>query len=112
MVSNQQDLYQVDIDDFLRALRSLGVKKDEISGEPLKIKYKNVGPYGALQRHSTPVKYEHEKVNEEKDIEKDKVRPPSSKQPSQKAKKRSSLHKEKGYIHKPPGRKPNILYVY
>ena len=64
MVSNQQDLHQVGIDDFLRALQSLGVKKDEISGEPLKVKYKIVAPYGAVQRHSTPVKYEHEKVNE------------------------------------------------
>ena len=32
MVSNQQDLHHVGIDDFLRALRSLGVKRDEISG--------------------------------------------------------------------------------
>ena len=79
------------IDDFLRALRSLGVKKDEISGEPLKIKYKNVVPYGSVQRHSTPVEYEHKKVDEGEDIEKEKVRPPSPKQPSQKAKKRSSL---------------------
>ena len=112
MVSNQQDLHQVGIDDFLRALRNLGVKKDEISGEPLKIKYKNVAPYSALQRHSTPLHYEHEKLNEEEDIEKEEVRPPSPKQPSQKAKKRSSLQEEKGFIHKPPGRKPNILYVY
>ena len=59
MVSNQQNLNQVGIDEFLRALRSLGVKKDKISGEPLKIKYKNVAPYGAVQRHSTPVDYEH-----------------------------------------------------
>ena len=59
IVSNQQDLHQVSIDDFLRALRSLGVKKDEISGEPLKIKYKIMAPYGAVQRYSTPVEYEH-----------------------------------------------------
>ena len=39
MVSNQQNSNQVGIDVFLRALRSLGVKKDELSGEPLKIKY-------------------------------------------------------------------------
>ena len=38
MVSNQQNLNQVGSDEFLRALRSLGVKKDYISGEPLKIK--------------------------------------------------------------------------
>ena len=106
MVSNQQNLNQVGIDEFLRALRSLGVKKDEISGEPLKIKYKNVAPYGAVQRHSTPVEYEAE------DIEKEKVRPPSPKQPSQKAKKRSSLQDGKGFIHQPPWRKFNILYVY
>ena len=49
MVSNQQNLNQVGIDEFLLALRSLDVKKDEISGKPLKIKYKNVAPYGAVQ---------------------------------------------------------------
>ena len=65
-----------------------------------------MAPYGAVQRHSTPVEYEAE------DIEKAEVRPPSPKQPSQKAKKRSSLKEGKGFIHKPPGRKPNILYVY
>ena len=37
MVSNQQNLNQVSIDKFLRALQSLGVKKDDLSGEPLKI---------------------------------------------------------------------------
>ena len=102
MVSNQQNLNQVGIDEFLRALRSLGVKKDEISGEPLKIKYKNVAPYGAV----------HEKVDEAEDIEKEKVRPLSPKHPSQQAKKRSSLQEGKRFIHKPPKRKPNILYVY
>ena len=66
MVSNQQNLNQVGIDEFLRALRSLGVKKDEISGEPLKIKYKNMAPYGAVQRHSTPVEYETEDIEKEK----------------------------------------------
>ena len=45
MVSNQQNLNQMGIDEFLRALRSLGVKKDDISGESLKIKYSSVAPY-------------------------------------------------------------------
>ena len=88
MVSNQQNLTQVGIDEFLRALQRVCVEKDEISGEQLKIKYKNVAPYGAVQRHSTPVEYEHGKVNEAEHIEKEEVRPPSPKQPSQKAKKR------------------------
>ena len=44
MVSNQQSLNQVGIDEFLRALQNLGVKKDDIRGEPLKIKYSNVAP--------------------------------------------------------------------
>ena len=106
MVSNQKNLNQAGIDEFLSALRSLGVKKDEISGEPLKIKYTNVAPYGAEQRHSTPVEYEAE------DIEKEEVLPQCPKQPSQKTKKKSSLQEGKGFIHKPPGRKLNILYVY
>ena len=59
-----------------------------------------------MQRHSTPVQYDAE------DIEKEEVRPPSHKQPSQNAKKRSSLQEGKGFFHKPFGRKPNILYVY
>ena len=81
MVSNQQNLNQVGIDEFLWPLQSLGVKKNEISVEPIKIKYKNVSPYGAVQRHSTPLEYETE------DIEIEKVCPPSPKQPSQKVKK-------------------------
>ena len=91
MVSNEQDLHQVGIDDFLRALRSLGLKRDEISGKQLNIKYKNVTPYGAVQPRSTPVEYKHENVVEEKDIEKEEVWPPNFKQLSQKVKKRSSL---------------------
>ena len=50
-MSNQQNLNQVGIDEFLRALRSLGVKKDEIGGKPLKIKYSNVEYYSTHQRH-------------------------------------------------------------
>ena len=55
------------IDEFLRALRSLGVKKDNISGESLKIKYSRVAPYSTHQCHSTPTKYEdrEEDDNEE-----------------------------------------------
>ena len=99
------------IDEFFRALRSLGVKKDDISGEPLKIKYSNGEPYSNNQRHSTPTKYE----NEVKDVDEEEVQPPSHTHRVQKDKKTSSSHlpqKGKGYIHKPPGRKPNILYVY
>ena len=69
---------QVGIDEFPRALRSLGVKKDKISGEPVNNKYKNVAPYDAV----------HEKVDETDDIDKEEVCPPSPMQPSQKAKKR------------------------
>ena len=75
------------IAEFLRALQSLGVKKDEISSEPLIIKVQIVPPYGAVQRHSTPVEYEHEMLDEAEYIEKEKVCPPSPKQPSQTAKK-------------------------
>ena len=35
MVSNQQNLNQVGIDEFLCALRNIGVKKDDISGDAL-----------------------------------------------------------------------------
>lgn len=45
MVSRRQDLSQVGIDQFLRALRSLGIKKDELSGEKLKLKYTKDAPY-------------------------------------------------------------------
>ena len=83
MVSNQQNLKQVGIDKFLRALRSLGVKKDDKIGEPLKIKYSNVAPYSTHQRHSTPTKYE----DEEKDDDEEEVHPPSHKHRVQKDKK-------------------------
>ena len=111
MVSNPQNLNQVGIDEFLRALRSLGVKKDDISGEPVKIKYSNVSPSSTHQRHSTPTRYE----DEEEDDDDEDVRPPSHKHWVNKDKKTSSssLPQEgKGYVYKPPGRKPNILYVY
>ena len=58
IVSNKQNVNQVGIDKFLPALRSLNFKKDDISGEPLKIKYSNVAPYSTHQRHSTLTKYE------------------------------------------------------
>ena len=45
MLRNQQNFNQVGIDKFYRALRSLGVKKDNISEEPFKIKYSNVAQY-------------------------------------------------------------------
>ena len=111
MVSNQQNLNQVGIDEFLRALRSLGVKKDDISGEPLKIKYSNVAPYSTHQRYSTPTKYEYE----EEDDDEEEVRPPSHKHCINKDKKTSSSSLPqggKGYVHKPPGCKLNVLYVY
>ena len=83
MVSNQQNLNQVGIDEFLRALRCLGVKKDDISSEPLKIKYSNVPLYSTHQSHSTPTKYE----DEEKDDDEEEVQPPSHKHRVQKDKK-------------------------
>ena len=110
MVSNQQHLNQVGIDKFLRSLRSLGVKKDDISGEPLEIKYSNVAPYSTPHRHSTLTKYEDEEEDDEED-----VRPPSHKHRVNKDKKTSSSslpQKWKGYFQELPGRKPNILYVY
>ena len=111
MVSNQQNLNQVGIDEFLRSLQSLGVKKYDISGEPLKIKYNSVMPYSTHQRYSTPTKYE----DEEQDDNEEEVRPASHKHRVNKDKKpsSSSLPKGgKGSVHKPPGCKPNILYVY
>ena len=73
MVSNQQNLNQVGIDEFLRAFQSLGVKKNDISGEPLKIKYSYVAPYSTHHRHSTPTKYE----DDEEDDDEEEVRPRS-----------------------------------
>ena len=108
MVSNQQNLYQVGIDEFFGALRNLGVKKDDISGEPLKIKYSSVAPYSTHQRHSTLNKYEDEEVDDNEE----EVHPPSHKHRVNKDKKTSfsSLPQGgKGYVHKPPGHKPNIL---
>ena len=99
------------IDKFLRALRSLGVKKYDISVDPLKIKYSNVAPYSTHQRHSTPTKYE----DEEEDDDEEDVRSPNHKHRVIKDKKTSSSslpQKGKGNVHKPPGCKPNILYVY
>ena len=64
MVRNQQNLTQVGIDEFLRALRSFGVKKDDKSGERLKIKHSSLAPYSTHQRNSTPTKYEDKKKDD------------------------------------------------
>ena len=86
MVSRRQDLRLVGIDEFLRALRSLGISKDDLSGETLKYKYIKDAPY-KVHHHSSHVQKEKKSV--------------SSAQ--------SSSQGGKGYIHKPPGRHPNIL---
>ena len=111
MVIHKTNMNQVSNDEFLRALRSLGVKKDDISSEPFKIKYSNVAPFSTHQRHSTPTTYN----DEEDDNNEIKVRPPSHKHQVYKKKRTlcSSLpHGGKGYVHKPHGRKRNISYVY
>ena len=110
MVINQQNLNQVGIDEFLLALQSFGVKKDDISGELLKIKYSSVAPKSTHQRHSTLTKYE----DKEEDDNEEEVRPLSHKHRVNKDKKTSSSSLSQrgiGYVHKLPGRKPNILYV-
>ena len=67
MVSNKQNLNQVSIDKFFRALQSLGVTKDDISGELFNIKYCNVVHYSTHQRHCTPTQYKTEKKDDEKE---------------------------------------------
>ena len=57
MVSRRQDLRQVGIDEFLRALQSLGIKKDDLSGETLKYKYTKDAPY-KVHHHSSHVQKE------------------------------------------------------
>ena len=72
-MSNQQNLNEVGIDKCFLAIRSIDVKKDYISGEPLKIKYSNVARYSTHKRHIRPTKYE----DEEEDDDKEDERPPS-----------------------------------
>ena len=67
--------------------------------------------YIIRQHHSTPSKYDNEKDDDDEEHE----RPPSHKHWVNQDKKTSSSslpQKGKGYVHKPPGRKPNILYIY
>ena len=52
MVIRRQDLRQVGIDEFLRAWRSFGIKKDDLSGETLKNKFSKDAPY-KVHHHST-----------------------------------------------------------
>ena len=68
MVSNQQNMNHVGIDKFLHALWSLNVKKDDISGEQLKIKYINVALNSTQQSYLTLTKYEDDEANEDKEI--------------------------------------------
>ena len=70
-----------------------------------------MAPYSTHNSHSTPTTYE----NEEEDDNEEEVCQPSHKHRIHKDKKTlsSSLAQGgKGYVHKPPGRKPNILYIY
>ena len=71
MVSYKQNYNQVDINEFFRTLRCLNVTKNEISSDPLKIKYSNVLLYRIHQRHLTSIKYK----NENEDDNEKKVRP-------------------------------------
>ena len=75
------------INEFLCALQSFNVKKDDISGVPLKIKYSYVAPYSTHQRHSTPTKY----VDDEDGDDEEDVRQPSHKQ---------QVHKDENIIFK------------
>ena len=52
MVSRRQDLRQMGIDEFLSALRSLGIKNNDLSNETLKYKFTKDAPY-KLHHHST-----------------------------------------------------------
>ena len=69
-----------------------------------------MAPYSTYKRHST-TKYE----NKEEDDDEKEVRQPCLKHRIHKDKKTLSSSLAQGvksYVHKPPGRKPNILYVY
>ena len=89
MVIRRQDLRQVNLDEFLRAVRSLDIKNDDLSGETLKYKYTKDAPY--------KVHHNSLHVSQQKKLS-------SSAQ--------SSSQGGKGYVYKPPGRHPNILYMY
>ena len=78
MVSRRQDLRQVGIDEFLRTLRSRGIKKDDLSGETLKYKYTKDALY-KVHRH-----FSHA---------------PKEKKSSSSA--QSSSQGENSYVHKP-----------
>lgn len=51
-------MHQVGIDRFFQALKSLNVNKSKIGGEPLKVKYSKVAPYGTHKSYLTPGTYE------------------------------------------------------
>ena len=89
MVSRRQDLRQVGIDEFFRALRSLVINKDYLSGKTLKYKCTKDALHKAYYHSNHAPKEE---------------RSSSSAQ--------SLFQGEKGYVQKLPGRQPNIIYVY
>ena len=64
-MSNQLNLNQVSIDEFSCALQSFGVKKDDIRGKPLIIKYSNMAPSSTKLRHSTLTEYEDEEKDDD-----------------------------------------------
>ena len=112
MVSNQQKLNKVGINEFFSAFRSLGVKKDDKNGEPVKIKYNDVALYRTYHRYSTTTIY----IDKKGFNNREKVCLQSHKHQVHKNKKTlfSSLPREgKSYVDKQPGRKPNIfMFIY
>ena len=117
MVGRVRNLEQPGIDKFLGALRQIGVKSNELSGQPLQRMYSHTSvPVRASVRVPRPKRHQPDYVYEDlhdSDVEPEFVPGGSNISTTTKSKlKGKKSQQQSGFGLKPPGQRPNILYVY
>ena len=125
MVGRVHDLKQPGIDKFLGALRQIGVKRNELSGQSLQRMYSSTPAHVRVtERPPRPKKHQPEFCYEdpgESDIELEyayshlhhiKATPPKFKKKDKKSSKQQTGFGLRHNSIVPPGQKPKILFVY
>ena len=114
MVGRVRNLEQPGIDKFLGALRQIGVKSNKLSGQPLQRMYSHTSvSVRASEREPRPKRHQPDYVYEDthdSDIEPEFV--PGDSKISTKSRRKGKKSQQSGFGLKPPGQRPNILYVY
>lgn len=117
LFGHSEDLDQPGSEEFLAALKQLGVKKDELSGKRVHSKYIKVEPL-ARQIKDDPFKLELAPKRTKGPMKSSVVAPRGAASTSASSASSSGTHqtghgiKRKAMTTHPPGLKPKILYVY